>query len=83
MSDAKAYWRANLRLLAVLLSIWAAVSFGAGIVFVDQLNQIQVGGYKLGFFMAQQGSIYVFVALIFIYVRAMNRLDKRYGVDEQ
>ena len=81
--NAKAYWRANLRLLAVLLTIWAAVSFGAGIVFVEQLNQFSLGGYKLGFFMAQQGSIYVFVALIFVYVWAMNRLDKRYGVDEQ
>ncbi len=85
MSNAErhhAYWRANLRYLAILLSIWFVVSFGCGILFVDQLDQIRVGGFKLGFWFAQQGSIYVFVALIFVYVRLMNRLDDRFKVDE-
>lgn len=81
-SPHRAYWRANLRLLAVLLGIWFAVSLGAGVLFVEPLNSIRLGGYKLGFFMAQQGSILVFVALIFVYVWAMNRLDRQFGVDE-
>lgn len=72
----RAYWRRNLRYLTILLSIWFVVSYGCGILFVDELNQIRVGGFKLGFWFAQQGSIYVFVALIFIYVRLMNRLDE-------
>ena len=79
----QAYWRANIRILAILLSIWFIVSFGCGILFVDQLNQIKLGGFKLGFWMAQQGAIYVFVVLIFIYVRLMNRLDKKHGFSEQ
>jgi len=74
----RAYWRANLRYLVVLLAIWFAVSFGCGILFVDQLDHIRIGGFKLGFWFAQQGSIYVFVALIFIYVHLMNRLDRRF-----
>ena len=77
-----AYWRANLRLTAWLLLVRFLVSFGAGIVFVDELNTIRVGGFKLGFWFAQQGSIYCFVALIFVYVWRMNRLDKEYDVDE-
>ena len=77
-----AYWRINLRLLAVLLVIWAVVSFGFGIVFVEQLNKFRIGEAKLGFWFAQQGSIYVFVALIGVYVFCMNRLDRRYGVRE-
>ncbi|MCP9237308.1 DUF4212 domain-containing protein [Lewinella sp. JB7] len=76
------YWRTNLRYLAILLTIWFAVSFGCGILFVDQLNQYRVGGAKLGFWFAQQGSIYVFVVLIFVYVYLMNRLDARFGVGE-
>jgi len=76
------YWRANLRYLAILLTIWFAVSFGCGILFVDQLDKIRVGGFKLGFWFAQQGSIYVFVILIFVYVRLMNRLDARFQVTE-
>jgi putative solute:sodium symporter small subunit len=76
------YWRKNLRYLGVLLVVWFAVSFGCGILFVDQLDTIRIGGFKLGFWFAQQGSIYVFVALIFIYVFLMNRLDKRFKVDE-
>ena len=77
-----AYWRANLKLTAWLLVIWFLVSFGAGVIFVDELNTIRVGGFKLGFWFAQQGSIYAFVALIFVYVWRMNRLDKTYEVDE-
>jgi len=78
----RAYWRRNLRYLAILLSVWFAVSFGAGILFVDQLDQVRIAGFKLGFWFAQQGSIYVFVALIFIYVYLMNRLDKEFDVDD-
>ena len=80
---ATAYWRANLRLMAILLSIWFLVSFGAGILFVDMLNTVQIGGFKLGFWFAQQGSIYTFVVLIFVYVFRMNALDRAYGVDEE
>ncbi len=74
----RAYWRANLRYLLVLLSIWFVVSYGCGILFVDQLDRIRIAGFKLGFWFAQQGSIYVFVALIFVYVFLMNRLDRRF-----
>ncbi|BCO20503.1 DUF4212 domain-containing protein [Alteromonas sp. McT4-15] len=81
--DKKAYWRENLSLLAKLLVVWFIVSFGAGILFVDALNEIQFFGFKLGFWFAQQGSIYVFVALIFVYMAKMNAMDKRYGVDEE
>ena len=81
-ADAKAYWRANLKLTALLLVIWFVVSYGAGILFVDELNQIKLGGFKLGFWFAQQGSIYVFVTLIFVYVVGMNALDRRYQVRE-
>ena len=79
----QAYWRANIRILAILLSIWFIVSFGGGILFVDQLNQIKLGGFKLGFWMAQQGSIYTFVVLIFVYVRLMNKLDQKFSFDEK
>jgi len=78
----KAYWKENLRYLILLLSIWFLVSYGAGIIFKDALNTIRLGGFKLGFWFAQQGSIYVFVILIFVYVRLMNKLDKKYGYDE-
>lgn len=78
----QAYWRANLRLMAWLLSIWFAVSYGCGILLVDWLDQFRVGGFKLGFWFAQQGAIYVFVVLIFVYVWRMNRIDREYGVDE-
>ena len=74
----KDYWRANLKILIVLLSIWFMVSFGSGIIFSDSLDQYQIGGFKLGFWFAQQGSIYLFVVLIFIYVHLMNKLDKKY-----
>ncbi len=76
------YWSKNIRYLTILLSIWFIVSYGMGIFFVDALNNIQFGGFKLGFWMAQQGAIYVFVALIFVYVSWMNKLDKEYDVDE-
>lgn len=85
MSDknkAKAYWKENLRYLLILLTIWFAVSYGCGILFRETLNQFSLGGFKLGFWFAQQGSIYVFVILIFVYVRLMNKLDKKYGYDE-
>ena len=80
--DKKAYWRANVHLLLKLLTIWFLVSFGGGILFADYLNQFQFFGFKLGFWLAQQGAIYVFVVLIFFYMRQMNKLDKRFGVAE-
>jgi putative solute:sodium symporter small subunit len=79
----QAYWRANIRILTILLSIWFIVSFGGGILFVDQLNQIKLGGFKLGFWIAQQGSIYTFVVLIFVYVRLMNKLDQKFNFSEK
>ncbi|MGB5360055.1 MAG: DUF4212 domain-containing protein, partial [Eudoraea sp.] len=75
-------WKKNLQYLSILLGIWFLVSYGFGILFKEDLDTIQFGGFKLGFWFAQQGSIYVFVVLIFIYVRLMNRLDKKYGFDE-
>ncbi len=78
----RAYWRANIRLLCILLTIWFLGSFGLGILWVDWLDQFRFFGFKLGFWFSQQGSIYIFVVLIFIYVYAANRLDQRYGVDE-
>ncbi len=80
--QAKAYWKENIRLVLSLLSIWFLVSFGMAILFVDVLDNVRFFGFKLGFWMAQQGSIYCFVALIFIYVYKMNKLDHKYGVDE-
>lgn len=80
--DLKAYWRTNLRYLIILLSIWFMVSYGFGVLLVDQMNTISLGGFKLGFWFAQQGSIIAFVILIFVYVYLMNRLDKRFDVDE-
>jgi putative solute:sodium symporter small subunit len=78
----RAYWRENLILMAILLTVWFIVSLLLSVVFVDALNDIRVGGFRLGFWIAQQGSLYVFVALIFIYVWAMNRLDRKYGLEE-
>lgn len=78
---AKAYWKENLRYLAILLTIWFVVSFGAGILFKEALDDIKIAGFKLGFWFAQQGSMYVFVILIFVYVRLMNKLDRKYGYD--
>ncbi len=77
------YWRSNLRYVALLLAIWFAVSYGAGVLFVEQLNRVRIAGFQLGFWFAQQGSIYVFVVLIFVYVALMNRLDRACQVDER
>tara|TARA_Y100000815_G_scaffold96291_1_gene85122 strand:+ start:706 stop:996 length:291 start_codon:yes stop_codon:yes gene_type:complete len=79
---ATAYWKENIKYLFILLSIWFIVSYGCGILFKDELNAIKLGGFELGFWFAQQGSIYVFVILIFVYVRLMNKLDKKYGYDK-
>ncbi|WP_373514234.1 DUF4212 domain-containing protein [Persicitalea sp.] len=81
-TNAQLYWRENLTYLAILLAIWFLVSYGAGILFADALNNFRLGGFKLGFWFAQQGSIYIFVLLIFVYIYLMNRLDKKYGYDE-
>lgn len=78
-----AYWRANLKYLSILLATWFLVSFGFGILLADELNSIKIGGFKLGFWFAQQGSIYIFVVLIFVYVKLMNHLDKKFDVDEK
>ena len=75
----RAYWRANVRLIRNLLMIWAFVSLGCGILFVSLLNFIQIGNIPLGFWMAQQGSIFTFVILIFVYARQMDKLDRKYG----
>lgn len=77
------YWRRNLRLMAVLLAIWFLVSFVFGILLVEQLNTIVIAGFPLGFWFAQQGSIYVFVLLILVYAKKMDRLDEEYGVAER
>ena len=77
-----AYWSSNLKLVAVLLVIWFVVSYLFGIILVEPLNNIRLGGYKLGFWFAQQGSIYVFVVLIFVYARQMNKLDRKHNVHE-
>lgn len=76
------YWQANLKLMGLLLGIWFLVSYVCGILLVEQLNQIQFAGFKLGFWMAQQGSLYVFLLLIWVYVKRMNTLDKKFGVEE-
>ena len=81
--DKTAYWKESLSILAKLLVVWFVVSFGCGILLVDVLNEIQFFGFKLGFWFAQQGAIYVFVVLIFVYMAKMNALDKKYGVDEE
>ncbi len=77
------YWRKNLIYLFILLFIWAVASFGFSIIFVDQLDMIRIGGFGLGFWFAQQGAIYIFVIIIFVYVLLMNRLDKSHNVDER
>ena len=80
--QAKAYWKENIRIVISLLSIWFVVSFGMAILFVDVLDNFRFFGFKFGFWMAQQGSIFCFVILIFVYVYKMNKLDHKYGVDE-
>ncbi|MEQ8823546.1 MAG: DUF4212 domain-containing protein [Filomicrobium sp.] len=79
----KGYWAANIRLVTVLLAIWAFVSFGMGIIMRPMLMDIKVGGVDLGFWMAQNGSIYVFLILIFVYAVMMNGIDRQYNVDEE
>jgi len=80
--DLKMYWKRNLSLMIVLLSIWAIVSYGFGIIFVDQMNAIKIAGFPLGFWFAQQGAIYIFVALIFIYYFIMKKVDEEFDVHE-
>ncbi|MFW5489535.1 MAG: DUF4212 domain-containing protein [Desulfovibrio sp.] len=80
--DLKEYWKRNLALMAKLLFIWALVSYGCGIVFVNELNALHIGGFPLGFWFAQQGSIFTFVILIFVYVLRMARLDREFDVHE-
>ena len=82
MTD-KDYWKANIRLLIILLSIWLIIWFGFGIILSDFLDQFSIGGFKLGFWFAQQGSIYGFVILIFVYVFAMNRIEKKLNNDKE
>ncbi|WP_125774045.1 DUF4212 domain-containing protein [Antribacter gilvus] len=79
----KEYWRKNLRLMVVLLVIWFIVSFGCGILFVEQLNEVVIAGFPLGFWFAQQGAIYTFIILILVYAVRMDRLDDEYGVSER
>ncbi|RUO37402.1 DUF4212 domain-containing protein [Aliidiomarina shirensis] len=80
---AKAYWKENLGLMLKLLTVWFVVSFGFGIILVDVLNNITFFGFKLGFWFAQQGAIYTFIVLIFVYIRQMNKLDRKYKVEEE
>ncbi len=81
-NNTKTYWKTNVKYLTILLTIWFVGSYGAGILFRNFLDQVRIGGFKLGFWFAQQGSIYLFVILIFVYVKLMNRLDKKYGYDK-
>ena len=78
----KQYWAINIRYVLILISVWFVVSYGFGILLAPVLNNIQIGGFKLGFWFAQQGSIYIFVILIFVYVYLMNKLDIHFGVEE-
>ena len=82
MTNQKKYWKENLKYLTILLTIWFVVSFGFGILLVEEMNTIKIGGFKLGFWFAQQGSIYVFVILIFVYILMMNKLDKKFNLDK-
>ena len=82
MKNPQGYWRTNLKILVGCLIVWFVCSYGFGIIVAEQLNSISLGGYKLGFWFAQQGSIYIFLALIFYYVRRMNKLDREYDVHE-
>ena len=82
LTKSEEYWRENLKLVGLCLAIWFVVSFGFGILLADILNQVRIGGYQLGFWFAQQGSIYTFVALIFFYAARMARLDRKFDVAE-
>jgi putative solute:sodium symporter small subunit len=81
--DSQAYWRATLSLLTKILIVWALVSYGAGIIFAGALDSVMLGGYPLGFWFAQQGAIYVFIALIFYYRKKMNEIDRKFDVHEE
>jgi putative solute:sodium symporter small subunit len=81
--DDNLYWKENIRILTILLSIWFVVSFLMSVIFVDQLDAIRIGGFKFGFWMAQQGSIYIYVILIFIYLKMMDKLDRKYHHEEK
>ena len=83
MADNKNYWKENISLIIKCLTIWFIVSYGCSIIFVELLNNIRLGGYKLGFWFAQQGSIYTFVILIFYYVYEIDKIDKRYGIADR
>lgn len=83
MSNKKTYWSENILLITKCLLVWFLVSYGFGIILVEYLNTIRIGGYKLGFWFAQQGSIYTFVLLIFYYVYEIDRIDRRHGVSNQ
>lgn len=83
MSSNNDYWKANIALIVKCLSIWFVVSYLFGIVFVDALNVIKIGGYKLGFWFAQQGSIYIFVVLVFYYAKSMGKIDEKFNVHEK
>ncbi|MEM7543210.1 MAG: DUF4212 domain-containing protein [Pseudomonadota bacterium] len=82
LTSAANYWRANLRLVGSLLAVWFVVSFGFGILLLDWMNQYRFFGFKLGFWWAQQGAIFIFVILIFVYARAMRKLDAKFGVED-
>jgi len=82
-THALSYWKANLRIVGTLLCIWFIISFGCGILLADYLDNFRIGGFKLGFWMAQQGSIYGFVVLIFVYIWQMDRLDRKYQLDQE
>lgn len=83
MADNKNYWKENISLIIKCLTIWFIVSYGCSIIFVEVLNNIRLGGYKLGFWFAQQGSIYTFVILIFYYVYEIDKIDRRYGIADR
>lgn len=82
-NHALSYWKANLRIVGTLLCIWFFISFGCGILLADYLDNFRIGGFKLGFWMAQQGSIYGFVVLIFVYIWQMDKLDRKYQLDQE
>ncbi|MDP5324128.1 MAG: DUF4212 domain-containing protein [Litorivicinaceae bacterium] len=80
--QARAYWQENIRTIMQLLGVWFIVSYGFGVLFVDLLDTIAIGGFKLGFWFAQQGSMYIFLILIFVYAKRMNTIDEKYDVNE-
>ncbi len=81
--DSPGYWQENIKILKILLSIWFVVSFLLGIIFVDQLDNFRFGGFKLGFWLAQQGSIFIYVLLVYLYLKAMDKLDKKYRLNDE